>query len=613
MRPLNTRLSSLLLLLGLALAPWCQAAATAGRYALLMGNGSYPKVETGVNKFGALRNPPRDVADMRRLLTDQGFQIKEELLDAPNKEQMEKKVGNFVDGLPKGSVALVYYSGHGVEEDGTNYLLPIRGFRNKVEVKDFALKANWVMHELAASPAAGSLLILDSCRDHVPLDETKGAQNEGFATMHMTGVLVAYATQAGKTAWGQPDQPNSLYTQHLIAAWRAKSREPLEMIFKETATRVAAATSNHPEPQIPWYDPGLLGEPFCPDPLGCVSNQEEHHPPGLPNIGSLSVRIQPPGAKLRINEQEVGTVGIEGLVWESLRPGAYTVVATLEGYQELQQKIEIKGGLEMKVVLALSPLPSTKVAASPDPRQLYEPEMVSIEGGCFLMGSPESEPGRDANEGPQHTVCLPPFLLGKYEITFEQWDACVAGGGCTHAPSDEEWGRGKRPVINVSWQDAIEFLEWLNRTTAGSYRLPSEAEWEYAARGGTTTPFYTGDCITTAQANYDGDWREYNSCGAQTGVDLKKTLPVGIFPANPRKLHDMAGNVWEWVADCWHDNYKGSPVNNLAWQDSCVGDSRIFRGGSWYSDPAWLRSSQRNRGKADIRISGLGFRVAKSL
>lgn len=244
-------------------------------------------------------------------------------------------------------------------------------------------------------------------------------------------------------------------------------------------------------------------------------------------------------------------------------------------------------------------------------RKIVAPQMVTIPAGSFLMGSPTSEPEREVDEGPQHLVKVAAFELGKAEVTFDEWDACVAAGGCQHEPGDAGWGRGQRPVINVSWNDAHEYVRWLSRETGMRWRLPTEAEWEYAGRAGTRTPFSTGACISTRQANYNGN-SDYNDCGAQTGVYVGKTQPVGSYPANPWGLYEMQGNVWEWVEDCWHDSYQGVPMDGSAWtQGACP--ERVVRGGSWGISPRFLRSADRYRSVPGNRGSGNGFRVARTL
>ena len=227
------------------------------------------------------------------------------------------------------------------------------------------------------------------------------------------------------------------------------------------------------------------------------------------------------------------------------------------------------------------------------------PAIVEIPPGTFMMGSPDSDSERNDDEGPVHRVTIPAsFAVGKYEVTFDEWDACVSAGGCSHKPEDKGWGRGRLPVIYVSWGDAQEYVSWLSKKTGKTYRLLSEAEWEYVARAGTTTPFHTGEQISTSQANF--------------GKSRKRTVPVGSFGANQFGLHDVHGNVYEWVQDCWNANYKGAPVDGSVWTTvDCT--SRVLRGGSWYIEPRILRSAFRNRDRTVNRYSFVGFRVARTL
>ena len=239
------------------------------------------------------------------------------------------------------------------------------------------------------------------------------------------------------------------------------------------------------------------------------------------------------------------------------------------------------------------------------------PEMIALRGGSFTMGSPESEPERRSNEGPQRRVTIAGFAVGKYEVTFAEWDACVSAGGCSHRPEDR-WGRGDQPMMRVSWNDAQEYVRWLSQQTGQTYRLPSEAEWEYAARAGTETPFHTGPRITLEQANFKGN-QGYN--GSAKGVWPKQTVPVGSFPANGWGLHDVHGNVWEWVQDCWHGDYSGAPTDGSAWMNDSNGDCSmaVLRGGSWSFDPWYLRSAVRLGVPRDVRNYIFGFRVARTL
>ena len=242
------------------------------------------------------------------------------------------------------------------------------------------------------------------------------------------------------------------------------------------------------------------------------------------------------------------------------------------------------------------------------------PEMVVLPAGEFMMGSPESERGRDKNEGPQRKVAVPSFAMGKHEVTFAQWDACVAESGCTHKAGDEGWGRGQRPVINVSWHDATAFVAWLTRKTGKTYRLPTEAEWEYAARGVTKAeaphlPFATGATINYQQANYDANFR-YG--GGAPGIFRQKTVVVGTFRKNAFGLHDVHGNVWEWVQDCYRDSYEGAPTDGSAVVAPDCG-LRVLRGGAWNYHPQLLRSAYRYATAPKVRLEIAGFRVACSL
>ena len=240
------------------------------------------------------------------------------------------------------------------------------------------------------------------------------------------------------------------------------------------------------------------------------------------------------------------------------------------------------------------------------------PEMVVVPAGSFTMGSPASEEGREHYEGPQHRVRISrPFAVGKYEVTFGEWEACVDGGGCNrHLPDDEGWGRGRRPVIDVSWDDAQAYVLWLSRKTGKQYRLLSESEWEYAARAGTTGPFHFGETISTDRANYNGN---FTYGWGRKGVYREKTVPAGSFPGNDFGLHDMHGNAWEWVEDCWYNGYSGAPSDGSAWTTGGDCSRRVLRGGSWSSRPGYLRSTDRVGSSSGYRFNNGGFRVSRTL
>jgi formylglycine-generating enzyme required for sulfatase activity len=231
------------------------------------------------------------------------------------------------------------------------------------------------------------------------------------------------------------------------------------------------------------------------------------------------------------------------------------------------------------------------------------PEMVVVPAGSFVMGSAENEEGRNDDEGPQHTVTIgKPFAISKFEVTFEQWDACSDLGACRKV-GDSDWGRGNRPVINLAWEDAQDYANWLAKTTGKNYRLVSEAEWEYATRAGSKTAYYWGDTIGTGNANCYG-------CGSRW--DGKQTAPVGSFPPNAFGLYDMAGNVYQWLQDCYRDSYVGAPTDGSAWtRDRCP--ARAVRGGAFFDRPQSLRTANRYVVPPDFRYSGLSMRIARTL
>jgi formylglycine-generating enzyme required for sulfatase activity len=271
------------------------------------------------------------------------------------------------------------------------------------------------------------------------------------------------------------------------------------------------------------------------------------------------------------------------------------------------------------------------------------PEMAVIPAGAFMMGSSAKEQalanaaGVPAEftglENPQHYVRVPSFAAGRYAVTKGEFAAfvrasgyrteAVQGDGC-FSWSSGEWKKDAaynwsnvgfaqgddHPVVCVSWSDAQAYIQWLNRISGKSYRLLSEAEREYAARGGAQTAFWWGDSITTSQANYEGS-ASYN--GSPKGLWRQATVPVNRFSANPFGLYNVHGNVWEWAQDCWHEKYTGAPTDGSAWTLSCSTNERVLRGGSWDSASPILRSAFGIKGRSDYRGNSSGFRLAREL
>jgi formylglycine-generating enzyme required for sulfatase activity len=226
------------------------------------------------------------------------------------------------------------------------------------------------------------------------------------------------------------------------------------------------------------------------------------------------------------------------------------------------------------------------------------PELIVAPGGEFTMGSPVNERGRAKNEGPQRQVTIKPFAIGRYEVTFEQWDACASAGGCSSFyPADRGWGRGRRPVLGISWKDAQDYVAWLNAKTKGpAYRLLSEAEWEYAARAGAAGAYAFGDALNASQARFAS----------------KSTQAVGSFAANAFGVFDMYGNAAEWTADCYAPNYDVAPVDGGAFAPAKCAE-RVYRGGAYADAPVLLRAAARGHAPPERRMPNVGLRVARAL
>jgi formylglycine-generating enzyme required for sulfatase activity len=329
-----------------------------------------------------------------------------------------------------------------------------------------------------------------------------------------------------------------------------------------------------------------------------ITNILDNPPPGLA-AADLS---PPPADSVRVWLRDTGHGGVFTDPLERPLTGAERAA------------FQADGGLNLPEPTAASDIPEPFGVFRDPLRDGGEgPAMIALPGGSFRMGSPSDEPDRSTDEGPQHPVDIRPFAIGRSEVSFAEYDRFAQATG-RKLPDDEGWGRGERPLINVSWTDAKAYAEWLSDQTGHRYRLPSEAEWEFATRAGTTTPFWTGDCIHTEQANYDGNY-DYNDCGADTGVYRGKTVETGSLPANRWDLHEVAGNVWEWVEDCWHGDYANAPTDGSAWLEAGGGDCarRVVRGGGWFDFPGLLRSALRDRDFPDEANLYVGFRLARTL
>ena len=540
-----------MMMIGLLFFSLCatQADARQPRAALIIGNSAYERKP--------LKNPVNDARDMAEALTGFGFDVT--LLTDADRRSMIDAIQAFGESLSNGSAALVYFSGHGLQSQGNNYLIPLRAdIEKEADIEFETVDANRILAHLQEANGKGvNILILDACRDN-PFKSFMKSAKTGLAQMDApTGSLIVYATAPNTIARDDPNGENSLFTRRLLDALRdAPTLNVLEMLIR-VRKQVMKDTNGK---QVPW-ESGSLTDLFY---FAEAAPTPQPVPTETPTPQIVYVEVTPTPLPRQTSEvSETSEVSMPRSCWENATPGATCKEPTT--------------GMEF----------------------------VYVPGGEFEMGCGKKEQSCGNDEKPRHNVKVDGFWIGKYEVTQAQWEAIMGNNPSYFKGAD-------RPVEQVSWNDAQTFLQKLNATveTHGraslQFRLPSEAEWEYAARAGTTTPFYFGETISTDQANYDGNYTYGNG---KKGVYRQQTTDVGSFPNNAFGLYDMHGNVWEWVADTYHDNYNGAPNDGSIWGDLGDKKAKVLRGGSWNFLPFDLRSATRDRGNPGYDNYYLGFRA----
>lgn len=553
------------------------------RVALVIGNSAYPA--------SPLDNPVNDARAMAAKLKSVGFEVL--LRENATKAQMEDAIGLFGEKLAADATGLMFYAGHGMQVNGRNFLVPVDAkIGSEQRVKLETVDAEVVLDQMAAAKARVSLVILDACRNN-PFERRWRGGSAGLATMNAPeGTLIAYATAPGKVADDGADK-NGLYTGELLKVL-GEPGLPVEEVFKRVRVAVSRASNGS---QTPWEASSLTGDLY----------------------------FVPKGSTVTVAPPAPVPVDADAMTCEALK-GSGSAAAFEEYLRQFPRgqcvsyarvRLADLAPKPQQVAVVTPPSPSPQPGNFPPGKVFRDcadcPDMVVVPSGSFTMGSPESEPERRSTEGPQHRVTIPrSFAVGKYEVTQGEWEAVMGGN-----PADFKGSRN--PVEMVNWEEAQDFVRRLNAKVRsvvqvstggdGPYRLLSESEWEYAARAGTTTPFHTGSTITPEQANFDGNYT-YN--GSSTGTYRGKTVTVGSFSGNAFGLHDMHGNVWEWVQDCWNDGYSGAPTDGSA-RTTLDCSWRVIRGGSWGHYPVVLRSASRNRDVPGYRVVNIGFRLARTL
>jgi formylglycine-generating enzyme required for sulfatase activity len=336
--------------------------------------------------------------------------------------------------------------------------------------------------------------------------------------------------------------------------------------------------------------------------IATTANLRKGPSPGSPRVATISrgARVLVTGRVVGGNWYRVETdAGMKGYIFGDLiqEPQAAAPPKQAEPVPPKQEKKVVKAAPAPRPV---APTPAGSLQRLTAIRDCEDcPEMVSLPPGSFIMGERNGDP----SERPAHQVTIrKPFAIGKYEVTVGQWKACVAAGGCRYNPK-KAGSDDTLPVRDISWSDAQQYINWLRKKTGQPYRMPTEAEWEYAARGGTQSRYWWGDRFVPGKANC-------KDCGDDW--DRKSPGRVGSHEANPFGLHDLNGSVWEWVGDCWHRSYSGAPKDGSAWeQANCT--QRVIRGGAWRNDKSYMHSASRFRYDADVRYLVNGLRVARDL
>jgi formylglycine-generating enzyme required for sulfatase activity len=578
------------------------------KIALLIGNQAYdPSV-------GVLKNPHNDIAVVGQALGRQGFEVLPVIKDARRSTILGgvRELVRRLNGAGAGAIGFIYYSGHGAAEKDTNinYLIPVDAKEPGTSAFwDDSVKLDDVLRPLDGARSAAKFIVFDACRSELQLptkDTTKGL----VPVVEQQGMFIAYASAPGHTA-SDRGVGSGPYAAALATELGRAGLDHLNL-FQNVKEAVLAATGGA---QQPWESNGLGQRVFL---------------TGQANPAAVGSSI-PTREATEAWDRTKDTTSIALLETYVARYG--------DTYYAELARARVNDLKKQQVAIATPPPPppaqpvarcdgvETQVGSERQclrPKDTFRdcptcPDMVVAPAGTFTMGSPANEPQRGRtdlvieghNEAQVRVTIFAPFAVGKYAVTFDDWDTCVAEGGCNgYMPADQGWGRGKQPVINVNLDDVRAYAAWLSRKAGKTYRLLSEAEREYVTRAGTTTPFWWGSSITPQQANYDGSGAPYKGGGSK-GENRQRTVPVDSFEPNPWGFHNVHGNVWEWTEDCWNGSNTDNPGDG---RTRMTGDCnrRVARGGSWYDYPQFLRSACRFGPFAIARTNVLGFRVART-
>ncbi|WP_144139879.1 SUMF1/EgtB/PvdO family nonheme iron enzyme [Paraburkholderia sp. BCC1884] len=631
------RIYLLVCMTGALLAHWGSADAATQRgnaspprVALVIGNGAYDNQAALVRE-----NAPRDAQSMSDALRSLGFDVIMRTNATPR--QMQQAIGEFREHLRKGGIGVFYFAGHGMQVGRHTLLVPVgldtnspgQLARSSIDL-DAVLQAMREPREQQLN-----LLILDSCLNN-PF--AAGATIDP-ATLP-ANTAVAYATAPGDFA--ADGIRHGVYTNAWLSALHDDPDQMLPVLFQRIATSVHDATRGE---QTPWLASTL------PPSFRIASNaatllssdsQMDHavelHSRGiLPKDSSEQYEITfwnsikdsnypadyeaylkayPNGrfatlahARIdRLRAAAASSAPAPAAAAPAVVPAPQAAAKPTSPAAATQEHAHTPPATAATNAMPSAAAPAVAVAPKPvahapvagESRDCPTcPVMIAVAAGAFSMGTNTDDP----SEKPVHRVTIASsFAIGKYPVTVEQWNACVAASACQKLTPESNTNKAA-PARDLSWDDAQQYVKWLAKTTGKPYRLPTEAEWEYADRGGTTTTYWWGDQMRKGSANCKDCGDPWHKEGPET---------VGSFAPNPLGLYDMNGGVWEWTADCWHNSYQGAPADGIAW-DSPGCEMRVIRGGSWREAGNYMLSATRFKYSAGVRQSQDGLRVAKDL
>lgn len=575
------------------------------------GNENYAVV-IGVNKYdeiGNLNYAVEDAEKLTKFFQEQGYTVKTLTNYGATKNRIIKNLRNIaaVAGNPGGqhSNVVFAFSGHGFRHQGQNYLATPE--TDPANISATALSLKDVSDILAEAEVRQRVLFIDACRND-PSKSAAGKSRTFTADKSAEGLAILYSTRADKLSWEDNKLQQGVFSHFLIKGLKgAAAAEDGYVSFDRLRRYVSTSVKKYvikqfDEVQIPYIGGERTGQFVLasgPRAKKVVTPMAQatfiSSPPLDKKKGSLTVKVDPSSARVRImNVRPKYQAGMQLALNEN-----YDILVSQPGYQSWRQSVRLdQNAKHISVTLKKSQVPQKFSVTTRRKTKWFEPEMLVVPAGSFRMGDVSG--GGGTNEQPTHLVDVKAFEIGKFEVTFAQYNVFTEAAG-RHSLSDQGWGKGSRPVINVNWHDANSYIAWLNKNTEGGYRLPTEAEWEYAARGGSKGAFSWGNSIGSNKANCKG-------CGSQW--DNLSTAPIGRFGPIGYGLHDMHGNVWEWTCSEYTERYSGQ-------EQQCASEGetglRTLRGGSWSSDVRSIRSASRVKIVAEFHDSDTGFRLVRAI